>query len=153
MNKEEIIVMDGPFGVPVVNIPTPTPRDEVIMLGIIGPRKRNNKYDKLKVRNKILEMKPTVIVTGDCKRGGDKFGRFYAERFGIKLVVYEADIDDGMTYQEKVNEYYRRNKLVAKTATHLYALVSKDRRGGTEYTIKQFKKTHRDWKKRLFLDE
>ena len=153
MKEAEIIALDGPFGVPVVSIPKTVPRDEVIMLGVIGARRRNNKYDKLKVRNKILEMKPTVIVTGDAARGGDKFARYFAERFGIKLVVYDADVDDGMTYQERVTEYYRRNKLIASTSTHLFALVGKDRRGGTEYTIRQFKKTHRDWKKRLFLDE
>ena len=154
--NEKIISLDGPFGFPVVSSSFKREliidRNPTMILGIIGSRKRSSKADKLKIKDVILKLRPGSIVTGDAKRGADKYARFYAERFGVKLIVHKAKINNGMKYPEMVKEYYRRNNLVAQSATHIYALVSKDRKGGTENTIKYFKKYNKDWKKKIILD-
>jgi len=122
---------------------------DFVILGIAGARKRDGKMDRLLVRNKIKEIKPHTIVTGDCKTGGDKFARFFATAMDIQLIVFDAHIDPSMSYVEMVKEYYRRNDMVARTATHLLALPLG--KGGTANTIGAFKKHHKDWKEKLFV--
>ena len=136
----------------VPEIPKLPELDKFIILGVCGSRRRNNKGDKLRLQNKLRELHPQVIVTGDCKRGADKWARYLAPRYGIKLIVYDAQIRSGMTYNACVKAYYKRNDMVAKTATHLYAQVHKSRTGGTEHTIRRFKKHHPDWESKLFIE-
>jgi predicted Rossmann fold nucleotide-binding protein DprA/Smf involved in DNA uptake len=48
-----------------------------------------------------------------------------------------------MEYLDTVKEYYRRNKLIAEESDILIALVAKDRKGGTEHTIKEMLKLNK----------
>lgn len=154
-NKGQRDIVVGPRGRPIVLPPAPPKLpgiDEFMILAIVGARKRAGKGDKLRVRNKILELKPHTIVTGDCKVGADRFARYCAKQFGIKLMVYNAHIMPGMSYGDMVKEFYKRNDMVARTATHMYALPNKNGKGGTIHTIKRFKAHHKDWETRLFIE-
>jgi len=133
-----------------------------MIIGIIGSRRRDSREDYWTLRNKItdLEIKDkdlvTKIITGDCKTGGDKFARDYANQFWtlkVELIVKKVDFPAfGAPYYDYVKAYYKRNEEIAKEEMdYLIALVAPDRTGGTENTIKHFKKHHKDWEKKLIL--
>ena len=106
-----------------------------------------------------------TIVTGDCWCGGDKFAWDYANNNGIELNMKckrdpktnqimpdYIDPEDFYTYYEFTQICYNRNEEIAKEPLdYLIALVAPDRKGGTENTIKHFKKYHKDWENKLIL--
>ena len=108
-----------------------------------------------------------TIVTGDCDEGGDKFARKLAKGgkySGIKLdVKFMRDPETNEIIPDYIpfNFYdyytfckicYARNEEIAKEPLdYLIALVAPDRKGGTENTIRHFKRYHKDWKNKLIL--
>lgn len=140
-------------------------------IGIVGSRRRNTEKDfaKIIIRLRQLERETErlieTIVTGDCDEGGDKFARDIADMFGYELdVKYKKDpktnqiIPDYIDECEHYDYYtfckicYARNEEIAKEPLdYLIALVAPDRKGGTENTIKHFKRLHKDWEKKLII--
>lgn len=108
-------------------------------------------------------LKDVTIVTGDCDVGGDKFAKEIADFFEINLDVKRIrDPDTGevmdfknhrwFSYNRICNIFYKRDEEIAKEPLdYLIALVAPDRTGGTEYTIKQFKKYHKNWEEKLII--
>ena len=130
-----------------------------MIIGIVGSRRRNSREDLLLLMDKLQEIheenKITKIVTGDCNEGGDKFAREIAEADvgDVELVVKEATLPPkGSHYLDFVTAYYNRNEEIAKEPLdYLIALVAPDRMGGTENTIRHFRRLHKDWKEKLII--
>lgn len=130
-------------------------------VGIIGSRTRNTRLDYTRLLLELACLKPVdEIVTGDCEDGWDKFAREIAGLIGTKLTVkYRIDPLTMKKLKRYVPDYYEfcqinynRNEEIAKEDLDvLLAAVTPDRKGGTENTIKYFKKHHKDWKEKLKL--
>ena len=116
-------------------------------VGIIGTRRRDSHlaYNKVeKIFKKFLKniRKDCWIVSGGCPKGGDRFAEILAKKYGIPALIIYPDWD-----KYGKGAALRRNTPVAEMSDYLIACVAKDRKGGTEDTIKKFlKKTKRDWK-------
>ena len=141
-----------------------------MIIGIVGSRRRNSKEDYLNLGWKIVELEDEnnsivkKIVTGDCDEGGDKFARKIAnDTDDIELEVkhkldpignrwINAEKSGWVTYWEFTRMCYSRNEEIAKEdMDFLIALVHHSRKGGTENTIKQFKKYHKEWENKLII--
>jgi len=129
-----------------------------MIIGIVGSRRRHDEQAYYSLMAKLGWLthnfgKVTKIVTGDCTRGGDYFARKIAKEHNIELEVKSKNIPRGwLPYHEFVQECYKRNEKIAKEPLdYLIAIISPDRTGGTENTIKHFKKYHEDWEKKLIL--
>jgi len=110
-------------------------------IGIIGSRRRNTEEDLNKVTKVFNKLKSEYseisIVSGGATKGGDKFAEIIACLQNIPIKIYYPDW----------NIYGRiagfiRNTDIAKESDILIACVHEDRLGGTEDTIKKFKKFH-----------
>lgn len=106
-------------------------------IGIIGSRRRNTIQDYDKVVDAFLKVyeEGDNIVSGHCPKGGDLFAEQIAQGFGIAIILFPAEWDK---YGRSAG--FKRNSLIALAADTLIACVAKDRTGGTEDTIKKYKK-------------
>jgi hypothetical protein len=111
-------------------------------LGIIGSRKRDSLADFMLVCKKVIELKPDVIVSGGCKRGGDRFAEIIADNFFIPKEIHHPDWNKYPYEKNKYAALFIRNTKIADGIDKLVALVCKERKGGTEDTIKKFLKSH-----------
>ena len=141
-----------------------------MIVGIVGSRRRDSEEDRSKLYLYLSRIgKIDTIVTGDCYKGGDNFARDYANQHHIFFldVKFKRDPEtdeilvpvfvrwakhwkyDRLTFTKIC---YKRNEEIAKEPLDfLIALVSCDRTGGTENTIKHFRRLHKDWKEKLIL--
>lgn len=121
--------------------------DRPIAVGIVGSRRRNSLHDRKIVFRLIAWLygqhrgaSGFTIVSGGCEQGADKFAKDFATKFFTPRLDYvEFPIDKkGVTSKwEFTKRAFGRNRLVAeKSWSGLYCLVSPDRTGGTENTIK-----------------
>jgi len=114
-------------------------------VGIIGSRRRNTPEDQLKVTNVFLKLKEEYkdisIISGGASRGGDRFAEIIACLEKIPIKIYYADWNK----HGKIAGFMR-NTDIAKESDILIACVHPDRTGGTEDTIKKFKKFHPEGK-------
>jgi predicted Rossmann fold nucleotide-binding protein DprA/Smf involved in DNA uptake len=104
-------------------------------VGIVGSRRR---YDKEAVFDLVdsLDPKNTTIVTGGCL-GPDKWAEERAKELEIPVIIYfPKAVTAKRDYVSIVKEYYARNKLIAEKSDIIYAFVARDRKGGTENTIR-----------------
>lgn len=138
-----------------------------MIVGIVGSRRRASASDYTKLLHTLHKLeekhhKITKVVTGDCESGGDDFARIYAEDEGKKLDVkykmkdgkrwINSKVSGNVNYWKFTQMCYDRNKGVAREKMDfLVCLVAKDRTGGTENTIKYFKKYQPMWERRLIL--
>ena len=142
-------------------------------IGIVGSRRRDKPEDFLKVKNAfwgyidarvpVIHLDDVVIVSGGCKKGGDKFAeeiyKFYHPVSKIDFIEHLPQLPDyyeQLSGREKTWVYakaaYARNKLIARDSTHvLIACVSEDRTGGTENTIEWFRKYNKNGARKLIL--
>ena len=128
---------------------------------IIGSRTRNSTLDIRKLRDKILELEPDKIITGDCERGADKLARDLALELGIELQVFakkeEIQYDEfgerlEIDYITFTKLCYARNKLIGESEMDYFVVMphlNKGITGGTRNTVNYFKQYHKDWKEKL----
>jgi len=111
-------------------------------LGIVGSRRRNSPEDKRLIRERILELRPEMIISGGCPKGADKFAEELAKELGIAIAIFYPKQETKLlqNYYGRVEAFYKRNEQIAMHSEALLALVASDRKGGTENTIKYFKK-------------
>ena len=123
-------------------------------IAIIGTRKRNTITDYNIVKNKFFEIyeEGDIIVSGHCKDGGDKFAEKISEDYGIPILLFPPK--KGKTKTEYIKSLFARNTKVAKFSTDVLAClmnpedsieeILKRKKGGTEHTLKQFRKFYPD---------
>jgi hypothetical protein len=128
-----------------------------IKIGIIGSRRRDSNADfelVLKAFQRVYEPGDSA-VSGGCKKGADRFaeiiakGRLCEGDHNIPLTLHLPDkskldphtlaVAPRAAYA-KIN--YDRNTLVARDSDVLIACVAEDRKGGTEDTIRKWKRFH-----------
>lgn len=115
--------------------------DDYTVIGIIGSRKRDSHvaYQKvfrqfnLLVRSKKIDESRLVVCSGGCPKGGDKFAEEIARDLGLPILIHHAN-------WKKFGKGagFVRNSEIAHDSDYLIACVTKDRKGGTEDTIKKF---------------
>lgn len=112
-------------------------------IGIIGSRRRNAPEDFLKVQEAFCQIyeEGDRICSGLCPRGGDSFAVTLKQIWDAPYVWHRAK------WRDEKNNYRRwagfeRNTNIAYDSDILIACVAADRKGGTEDTIKKFKKFH-----------
>ena len=111
-------------------------------LGIVGSRRRNNPEDKELIKKRILLIGPEEIVSGGCPRGADRFAEQLARDLKIPITIYRPDCALSAGRWKFIEACYIRNEKVARRSDILLALVAPDRKGGTENTIKHFRRIH-----------
>jgi hypothetical protein len=114
------------------------------VIGVIGTRQRDTPKDFLKTLKafKKVYKKGDSICSGLCPEGGDRFAVIIADIYRLtqnKIIWHPAEWEE---YGKKAG--FIRNTYIAKDSDVLIACVSKDRKGGTEDTIKKWNKTHED---------
>ena len=115
-------------------------------IGIIGSRRRDSSWDYDLVENRFLLIykEGDVIVSGGCKKGGDRFAEIIARKYGLTIIIHYPN---WTKYGRGAG--FVRNTPIAENSDKLIACAAKDRKGGTEDTIKKFSKAHPDGE--LFL--
>jgi hypothetical protein len=113
-------------------------------IGIVGSRRRNKKADFKLVETAFLKEKgaaPCVIVSGGCLIGADHFAEVLSDKYNCELKIFSPNWSK---YGNKAGPI--RNTDIARESDVLIACVSSDRTGGTEDTIKKFKRFYPDRK-------
>jgi len=140
----------------------------MIYIGIVGTRRRDAREDLEVVlcafqditQRCILSIANFTIVSGGCKQGGDRFAEIIIDRFKTQKIIHLPDksqLDKELLKKNPRAAYakinYARNTLIARDARdYLIACVAEDRKGGTEDTIKKFKKLNPEtWQDKLIL--
>lgn len=113
-------------------------------LGIVGSRRRCSIEDGELLLGRIVELKPSMIISGGCPLGADNFAEKFAKKLGISITIFYPKLREGKTYPQReiVDAMYIRNQQIAYKSDYLIALVAPDRKGGTENTIRYFKEQH-----------
>jgi hypothetical protein len=118
------------------------------VIGIIGSRRRDEKADcKLAIAAlKKVWKRGDTFVSGGCQLGGDRFAKYISVEWEVPLKEHLPDkskLDPVLMSKNPRAAYavinYARNKLIARDADVLIAVVAPDRKGGTEDTIKHFR--------------
>jgi hypothetical protein len=109
-------------------------------IGIVGSRRRDTTTDLKKVNDAFLNefLDGDVIVSGGCPKGGDRFAEVLAKMYEVPIIIHRPD---WKKYDRGAG--LLRNTDIAKDSDVLIACVAENRKGGTEDTIKKFKKFHR----------
>lgn len=153
---------------------------KTINIGVVGSRRRNDEASRLLVFTEIDKLilklmndpsydpKETRIqlVSGGCKKfnrdtktwdgcGADWFAEEYAAIYGFSMIIhyprhYTKDKSRRGDWEAtRVN--YERNQYIIDDAHHLIALVTDDRKGGTEDSVKRFTRKYKNELWRLNL--
>ena len=106
-------------------------------IGIVGSRRRNllQDYRKTWFQFKNIYEPEDVIVSGGCPLGGDQFAERIAKHHKVRIIIFRADWQN-----DGPKAGFIRNTDIAKISDVLVACVAPDRTGGTEDTIRKFKK-------------
>lgn len=124
-----------------------------VKIGIVGSRRRDTEADLEIVKQALLKVYEAgdTLVSGGCKKGGDRFAEILAERLGAPIILHLPDksrLDQALLKKAPRAAYakinYDRNTLIAADSDILIACVAPDRKGGTEDTVKKFKRLHPD---------
>jgi len=126
---------------------------QMTVIGVVGSRRRDSGEDRQLVYKTIHHLRQriggnTILVSGGCPKGADLFAEEYAEIHRLPIIRHLPDQTQLREDVPKRAAYaiinYARNELIAKDADVLIACVALDRKGGTEDTIRKFKKLHPD---------
>jgi len=130
-----------------------------IAIGIIGARVRDSEEDFRLTELKLIEVLKELpkdsrikLISGGCKKGGDRFAEILASKYKIPIKIHYPDLKkaNSFKYGSEENKIafieanYGRDLLIAKDADVLIACVHPSRKGGTEYTIKEYLKLGKD---------
>lgn len=103
-------------------------------IGIIGSRRRDSDKDFEECERVFLSIYEDgdEIVSGGCPKGGDKFAEILAKKYQVAIKIYYAQWD-------KIGKGagFARNTYIARDSDVLISVVSSDRTGGAEDTIKK----------------
>ena len=115
---------------------------------IIGSRRRNSNMDFWIVYEHLINIyeKGDILVSGGCPKGGDLFAEILSSKHNIPIVIFPADWK-----KYGCAAGFIRNTIIAQNGDIVIACVAPDRTGGTEDTIKKFKKFNPNGKIILLL--
>lgn len=124
---------------------------KTVTVGVVGSRKRisvddvdilfdavDNVIETAKKRNVRVR-----FVSGGCKTGADAMIKSFAEDLGWDFYEHlpdESQLPENPSKNDWTEIFYARNIKIVNDSDFLIAMASKDRKGGTEHTIKQAKK-------------
>ena len=129
-------------------------------IGVVGSRGRDSEEDFKLVEKAFLKIykEGDAICSGLCPKGGDRFAVILADKLKLahnKRIWFPAKWDDlkapnalikynkwGKPYNARAG--FARNTDIARESDPLIACVSKDRKGGTEDTIKKWRGFHKE---------
>ena len=130
-------------------------------VAIVGSRRYENKR---KIKEFIFKIKneygaSTVIVSGGCKTGADRYAKKYALELGLQYEEYPPFHDVHNLYctmpesrygkPYSVKNFHARNKIIAGTSDMVVAFIPEDGiSDGTFSTLKYAKKLN---KKRIII--
>jgi hypothetical protein len=111
----------------------------VKVIGMVGSRTRDTDADYLLARDAFFEIyeEGDTLVSGGCPQGGDRFAERIADVHMVPITIHKPNWNK---YGRSAG--FNRNGLIARDADVLIAVVAEDRKGGTEDTIRKFKKLH-----------
>jgi hypothetical protein len=126
-------------------------KGEKMKIGIIGSRRRDSNEDLNILVNKFvnycrdndLKQNEVTIVSGGCKKGGDRFAEIIAGEFKLPIILHLPDktaLPENPQRWDFAKINFDRNTKIANDSHVLIAMVAPDRLGGTEDTIKKFLK-------------
>ncbi len=131
-------------------------------IAIIGSRRYENKK---KIKDFIFKLKneygeKTIIVSGGCKDGADRYAKKYALEFGLQYEEYPPAHFPHNLYcglpssrygkEYSVKNYHVRNKIIAGTSDFVVAFIPEGIESkGTMSTIKYAEKFD---KKTIIID-
>lgn len=120
------------------------------VIGIIGTRRRDSEKDFKLVETAFLNAydKGDKICSGLCPKGGDRFAVVLAKKYNVETIWHPAQWD-----KHGKAAGFIRNGLIARDSDVLIACVASDRKGGTEDTIKKFKKLGKEFNLLLVHEE
>lgn len=121
-------------------------------LAIVGSRRRNSLKDRKLVLDLVSSFKEScdggfhgddvqlVIVSGGCPQGADKFAEEAADINKLPKIIFPIQkYPEIKSRYEFTKRAYARNQLIADECHIMYALISTDRTGGTEDSIRRAK--------------
>ena len=113
--------------------------NDIKKIGIVGSRRRNSEKDYQKIKRVFLREvgNSDIVITGGCREGADYFAEILIEQFNVQIVIFKPE----WTKYGRIATFMR-NTQIASISDVLIACVAIDRKGGTEDTIKKFKKFH-----------
>ena len=103
-------------------------------IGIVGSRRRNTSWDYKEcfdIFNEVYEH-GDMLVSGGCSKGGDRFAEQIAKTKGLSITIHFPDWNG-----RGRSAGFQRNTQIANDCDVLIAVVTTDRTGGTEDTIKK----------------
>ena len=122
-------------------------------VGMVGSRRYENKR---KIKEFIFKLKEehgtdTIIVSGGCKQGADKYVKKYALELGLQYEEYPPFHEVHNLYctmpssrygkPYNIKNFFARNKIIAGTSDFVVAFISdSDDADGTMSTINYAKK-------------
>jgi hypothetical protein len=126
----------------------------ITRIGIIGTRRRDTPsvYDLIKNQFFDIYQDGDWIVSGGCKKGGDRFAELISEKEGVPRLIFPPN------YKKfgAPAALFIRNEEVAKISDVIIACVVKPedgleevlkrKKGGTEDTLRKFVKHHPEGK-------
>ena len=118
-------------------------------VAIVGSRRYENKK---KIKDFVFRIKEqygsdTIIVSGGCKSGADKYAKKYALELGLQYCTMPSS-RYGRSYS--VKNFHARNKIIAGTSDVVAAFIPEDGiSDGTFSTLKYAKKFN---KKRIIIN-
>lgn len=124
-----------------------------LRVGIVGSRRRCSLLDRKIVFNlveRLLVENPTrklTIVSGACRLGADSFAAEAAKLYKVNLLEFPVPPGDYAERWMYAKAAFERNRKIAENSDVGFALVHKDRKGGTENTVLHY----HDLKKNVYL--
>jgi len=103
-------------------------------IGIVGSRRRDRNVDLNACMTVFIDIYEPGdrIVSGGCPKGGDRFAEKIAKMLGLTITIHYPDWESNGRAAGFI-----RNTKIAKDCDILIAVVSQDRKGGTEDTIRK----------------
>lgn len=124
---------------------------KIVTVGVVGSRSRNSMDDVdilFEAADNIIETakKKNVevrFVSGGCKKGADAIIKSFAQDLNWNFYEHlpdESKLPKNPSRNDWTKIFYERNIKIVNDSDFIVAMVSKDRKGGTEHTIEQAKK-------------
>jgi len=130
-------------------------KEDIIRIGVVGSRRRNSKEDRSLLLDVIISkiaehgIDKIQLVSGGCSKGADRFAEDIHKELALPLpmIIHRPDktkLNPNLPTRAAWAEInYARNTLIAEDSNILLAMVAPDRKGGTEDTIKKFRRIKR----------